>query len=344
MREDINNTTSQISESRVRRAKSRAVGLIEEREQEAASGMNSAQKSAKQSSLKKMLLRCRRMIELGYDQFLDPYYQGVSAQLAFFMFLSILPTIILLSQVLGIFSLSLSNLEDWLDVNITGAGLDTIKGMLDYSPSGINSIFLAITALWAASRVQFAMIRVTNYTLTDGLSTGQGYVKDRLRSLQTILITIFTVAFSLIVVVYGPTILDLVLGKFLGRKVSYAAWMALRWPLAAALYFLMISYNYYVLPSIRVRYRDIVPGSIFASVGFLVVTIGYNIYISFSANYDILYGSFSNIVVLMFWFWFISWVMCLGVTFNRMWWATRPEDPIPIAPEAYERRKPINIV
>ncbi len=284
------------------------------------------------------------MILLGYDQFLDPYYQGVSAQLAFFMFLSILPTIILLSQVLGIFSLSLSSIEDWMDINISGAGLDTIKGMLDYSPSGINSIFLAATALWAASRVQFAMIRVTNYTLTDGQFTGEGYVKDRIRSLWTILITIFTVAFALIVVVYGPAILDLVVGQFLGRKVSYAAWMALRWPLAAALYFMMISYSYYVLPTIKVRYRDIVPGSIFASIGFLVVTIGYNIYTSYSVNYDILYGSFSNIVVLMFWFWFIAWVMCLGVTFNRVWWATRHEDPIPIAPEAKERRKPINII
>ncbi len=292
---------------------------------------------------KNTLIRIRKMIILGIQQFQDPYYQGVAAQLAFFMFLSILPTFILLSQVLGFFSLSLSNIEQWVDINVTGAGVDTIRRMLNYSPSGINSFFLAVTALWAASRVQFAMIRVTNYTLTDGTMTGEGYVKDRLRSLKTILMTIFTVAFSLIVVVYGPIILNLVLGKVLGAKITEAAWMALRWPLAAALYFLMISYNYYVLPSIRVRYRDIVPGSVFASVGFLAVTFVYNIYTARSVNYDILYGSFSNIVVLMFWFWFIAWVMCLGVTINRVWWATRKYDAIPIAPEAAAKRKPINI-
>ncbi len=292
---------------------------------------------------KNTLIRIRKMIILGIQQFQDPYYQGVAAQLAFFMFLSILPTFILLSQVLGFFSLSLSNIEQWVDINVTGAGVDTIRRMLNYSPSGINSFFLAVTALWAASRVQFAMIRVTNYTLTDGTMTGEGYVKDRLRSLKTILMTIFTVAFSLIVVVYGPIILNLVLGKVLGAKITEAAWMALRWPLAAALYFLMISYNYYVLPSIRVRYRDSVPGSIFASIGFLAVTFVYNIYTARSVNYDILYGSFSNIVVLMFWFWFIAWVMCLGVTINRVWWATRKYDAIPIAPEAAAKRKPINI-
>ena len=155
-------------------------------------------------------------------------------------------------------------------------------------------MFLAITALWSASRVQFSLIRVTNYTLTDGKSTGEGYVKDRLRSIKTILVTLFTLSFSLVVLVYGPIILKLVFGRVLGNELANAAIITLRWPLAMALYFLMISYNYYVLPTERVPYRDIVPGSIFASVGFLVVTMVYNIYTKYTANYAILYGSFSE--------------------------------------------------
>lgn len=293
---------------------------------------------------KEAFVRVRKMLILGIQQFHDPYYQGVAAQLAFFMFLSILPTFILLSQILGFFDLSLTSIEQFVDVNITGEGVDTLMHMLNYSPAGINSVFLAVTAVWAASRVQFAMIRVTNYTLTDGDMTGEGYVKDRLRSIKTILITVFTVAFSLVVLVYGPMLLKISFGRVVGTQLADAAWMALRWPLAAALYFLMISYNYYVLPTVKVRYRDIVPGSIFASVGFLAVTYGYNIYTKFSGNYNILYGSFSNIVVLMFWFWFISWVLCLGVTLNRVWWATRKEGAVPIAAEALAKRKPINIL
>ena len=57
-----------------------------------------------------IVIRVKKMIVLGIQQFQDPYYQGVAAQLAFFMFLSILPTFILLSQVLGFFSLSLSSI------------------------------------------------------------------------------------------------------------------------------------------------------------------------------------------------------------------------------------------
>ena len=78
-----------------------------------------------------IVIRVKKMIVLGIQQFQDPYYQGVAAQLAFFMFLSILPTFILLSQVLGFFSLSLSSIENWVDINISGAGADTLRRMLN---------------------------------------------------------------------------------------------------------------------------------------------------------------------------------------------------------------------
>lgn len=287
----------------------------------------------------------KKMFVMIIAQFEDPYYQGVAAQIAFSLFLSIVPILILTSQLLGLFSLSLDEIRHWIGDNVSVEGTDQLLSFLEDSPSGANNIFLAVLALYAASRAQFALMRVTNYTFTDGRITGQGFVRDRLRSIKTILITIFTVVFSLVVLAYGELIINLVFGAVIGEEISSAAWILLRWPIASAMYFLMISYNYYILPSVRVRFRDIIPGSIFAAVGFLVVTYVYTIYISLSTNYDILYGSFSHIVVLMLWFWFLAWVMCLGTMFNRVWWATRSIDPIPlyISEEPREKRKPINI-
>ena len=294
-------------------------------------------------TVKKAGVRTKKMIILMLNQFQDPYYQGVAAQIAFSLFLSIIPAFILLSQLLGLFSLSLNEIQTWVEKNVTIEGASQLLAFLDYSPSGVNNVFLAIIALWAASRAQFAMMRVTNYTLSDGRTVGTGYVRDRLRSVRTILMTLFTIVFSLIVLVYGEILMKLVFGAVVGEDISNVLWMLLRWPLGMALYFLMISYNYYMLPIRRVRFRDIVPGSIFAAVGFLVVTYVYTIYTNISTNYDILYGSFSNIVALMFWFWFLAWVMCLGISFNRVWWATRRKNKKPIPEEVKARRKPLNI-
>ncbi len=287
--------------------------------------------------------RAKKMFLMMLDQFKDPYYQGVAAQIAFSLFLSIIPIFILLSQLMGLFSLSLNEIRGWVESNVSIDGASYLLSFLQYSPSGVNNIFLAIVALWAASRAQFAMMRITNYTLTDGQVLGKGYVRDRLKSVRTIIMTIFTVVFSLIVIVYGEIILGVVFGAVVGQEISALAWALIRWPVAIALYFLMVSYNYYMLPTEKVRFRDIVPGSIFAAIGFWAVTYFYSIYTSISTNYDIIYGSFSNIVALMFWFWFLSWVICLGVSFNRVWWATRKKNNIPITEEAIARRKDINI-
>ena len=286
--------------------------------------------------------RVRNMIILTWKKLGDPYYQGAAAEIAFYLLLSIIPLFILLSQVLGLFSISLGSIKDWLNIEsmLDVEGADLILSMLDYSPSGVNSVFLALTAAWAASKAQFSMMRITNYTMTDGRSTGHGYLRDRIRSLKTVVITVFTIGFALIILVYGETILKLIFGIVAGTEIAEMTWVLIRWPVAAVLYFLMVSYNYYVLPTHRIPFGAVVPGSIFASVGMMVVTAFYSVYSSVSSNYDLLYGSFSNFVVLMFWFYLLAWVQFMGMILNKVWWECHlllEEDELAELPEAAEK-------
>lgn len=131
-------------------------------------------------------------------------------------------------------------------------------------------------------------------------------------------VTLLVIVIALVALVYGGRILDLV--------ADGSVWLILRWPFAFALYFIMVVYNYYMMPSHKVRIREIIPGSIFASVGLLLVTLLYSKYTKNMANYDILYGSLSTIVALMFWFYFLAWVLCLGVLFNKVWKDTDEEE------------------
>lgn len=117
-------------------------------------------------------------------------------------------------------------------------------------------------------------MRITNYTMTGGQSTGRNYFVERIRSIRTMIVTIITVVFAIVILVYGELILEMVLGllKIDAAKYEGSIWMWLRWLIGFALYFLMISYNYYILPTEKVKFRQIIPGSIFASAGILVVT------------------------------------------------------------------------
>lgn len=70
--------------------------------------------------------RVKKMFVMIIAQFEDPYYQGVAAQIAFSLFLSIVPILILTSQLLGLFSLSLYEIRDWIGDNVSVEGADQL--------------------------------------------------------------------------------------------------------------------------------------------------------------------------------------------------------------------------
>lgn len=268
--------------------------------------------------------RFLHMIILGVRHFRDPYYQGFAAQISFYLLLSIVPIFLLLTQVLGYFDLSLETLMNWVE-DYTGS---EVTGMLNsvfkFSSIGAGNIIFVIVALWSASRAQFVLMRITNYTYAVTKPEGSGSIKDywieRFRAMWTMGIILITLVFAIIILAYGELVLNWLLDLFhLNGYMIWKLFSYFRWLPGLALYFLMVIYIYYIMPSDRIEFRKILPGSLFASVGMLIVTWLYAKYISTFANYDLIYGALSSIVAILFWFYFLAWVLCLGILVNRVW-------------------------
>lgn len=257
----------------------------------------------------------------------DPYYQGVAAELAFFFLLSMVPIAIILGELMGVFSISMNVIRDLLSQYVSQDIYEYLSEYLTYTPSGAISAVFIIFALWAASKAQYSMMRISNYSFTGHPSGGRSWFRERLRAIKTIVITLFTLVFSLLIMVYGEIIINIFtayVNKFLNLDFTFDdVWFVLRWPVAMALYFLMISYNYYVLPSEKIRFRKILPGSILASAGMLIATWIYSYYAAVFANYDLLYGSLAAIVALLFWFYILGYILVIGIQMNVVWEETK---------------------
>ena len=261
------------------------------------------------------------MLVLGVKKMQDPYYQGFAAQIAFYQLLSIVPIILLITQLLGVFDISISSALSLIE-QYTGHQISSIiESMFEFSSVGYVNIVFIVIALWAGSRASFAIMRITNYTMTSGESTGGNYFIERVRAIRTMFVTVLTIVFSIVILVYGELILQTALRMLglEGEEYFHNIWMWVRWILGFALYFMMVSYNYYILPSKKIKFRKIIPGSIFASAGMLIVTLLYSRYANSLADYDVLYGTLSSVVAIMMWFFFIAWVLCLGVLCNKVW-------------------------
>ena len=279
--------------------------------------------------------RLTYMITMGIKQFRDPYYQGFAAQLAFYFLLAVVPMAMIISQIVASMDLlSMDKIVKLID-NYLGQNLpEALLGLLKTKPQTTSNIIFIIVALWAASRAQFSMIRITNYTMTDGKTTGAGYFKERLRSVVTMIFTVITIIITLITLVFGPQLMKLI-ALLLGdsdmvNSVITQIWTYGRWVFAFLLFLLVLGANYYMLPTEKVYYKKVIPGSIFASFGLVIITVLYARYATSVANYDIIYGSLASVAMLMIWFYFVAWVLCLGVLFNKLWEDTKDigdEDP-----------------
>jgi len=266
-----------------------------------------------------------RMFIMGFRQMQDPYYQGFAAQVSFYFTLSIVPILILIVQFLGLFNISMGTALSLL-YEYTGHQMSSLfSSIFKFSSLGFGNVVYIVIALWAGSRASFALTRIANYTLTEGDSTGKNYFIERVRAIGTLLFTIGTIVFSIVILCYGKLILSSVL-SLIGQdpdKYVDSIWMWMRWPLGFILYFCMIGATFYKLPTVKRPFRNVIPGTLFSAVGMLIVTGLYALYSSSLANYDIVYGALSSVVAILMWFFFLAWVLFFGVLFNKVWADTK---------------------
>jgi len=64
---------------------------------------------------------------------------------------------------------------------------------------------------------------------------------------------------------------------------------------------LVTSLIYYWEPNIKHPWRSLLPGSVFAVVLWVIVSLGFKLYAENLMNYNLLYGSITGVIVLMIW-------------------------------------------
>lgn len=262
-------------------------------------------------------LTFRKFIKMGFHvwrQFDDPYYAGFAAQIAYFFFMSSVPILIVLTQVLGIFDISMDFIKDWLEAHLSTQMSSFLSGLFSASSTALTNVLMVILALWGASSLEFSLSRLTTYTLTGG-KYRFNFFTERAKAIPIAIMYILVVAFSLGVYVYG----EMIANRIFRSELMVDVINLTRTPVLALLFFIMILASYCILPRIRVPIRAVVPGAIVATVGITIVTWIYSTYTSHAVDYNVLYGTFSNIVAMLLWFYFISWVLCIGMMFNKSW-------------------------
>ncbi|GAB7020116.1 YihY/virulence factor BrkB family protein [Halostagnicola bangensis] len=96
----------------------------------------------------------------------------------------------------------------------------------------------------------------------------------------------------------------------------------LSWPLLILGLLLVFLPMYYVLPPIDVEIREVLPGAVFAAIGWAVLQAGFQLYAANAAQYEA-YGAVGAVLLFVTWLYFAGVLILFGAVLNVV--LSRPE-------------------
>ena len=241
---------------------------------------------------------------------------GMSAQLAYYFFFALFPTLLVVLAIADVFATDVLQMLNGLAGFVPREAMTLITEQLGKLTEGEQGGLLTIgmlTALWSSSAAMTAIIDTLN-TAYD-IDEGRPWWKVRLTAIAlTIGLALFIViAFALVVA--GPTLAERLADRMaLGAAFEWT-WKIVQWPIVFALVSGAVAIVYYYAPDAKQDWVWLTPGSIFATALWLIASLGFKYYIANFGGYEA-YGIVGGVMVLMLWFYISGLVLLLGAEMN----------------------------
>ncbi|WP_106495335.1 YihY/virulence factor BrkB family protein [Lentibacillus sp. Marseille-P4043] len=256
--------------------------------------------------------------------FADRFYDQ-SAQMAYYLMLSLFPFLIFLFSLISFLQIDPDNIlvmiEPFAPHDTYIVVRNTLESILDKGRGELLS-FSLIAAFWLASMAIQSLVRSLNkaYDIKRKQSFFlQGVISDLLLTLGFMIIF----SFSLLVPIIEDFIRTYVLTRVTVDELWYRLWFLTRWGLGTLFLYLFFSILYKVVPSIRVPWRGVFPGALFATIGWQVVSIVFSRFAGIG-NYAEFYGQLGSIIALMVWFYLTAVVLLIGGMINASLYKKQP--------------------
>lgn len=241
-----------------------------------------------------------------------------AASSAFFLFLSLIPILLLLCSIIPYTGLSQAELTSLIHDSIDQIAPLDVTTMVDHAIAGIFAggvLSLSVSALivlWTASKAFLALMRGMDVIHGEGRQT---YLIARIKSCFYTVVMVVVLVLMLVgvvfakkiveaIAVYVPTILPLL--RWILRRRFLIAWVIL-----ACLFTAMYTW----VPKKKLRLREQIPGALFSSAAWIAFSALFTLYIGRDNSFGI-YGSLGTIVIALLWMYYCMYILLLGTYLN----------------------------
>lgn len=246
---------------------------------------------------------------------------GRAAQLGFYFLLALFPALLGLTALVGMLPIEpiLPRLMGYFQKILPGESLflveDYLQQITPETGSGMFSLSV-LGALVAASWGTMAIIDTLNtvYNVKESRALWKAGV-------TAVLLTIGAAAFvivSMTLILIGESLSQWIADAVGLSELFTFGWAILQWPMTFLFMLLAMNLIYYWAPNITHEWQWVTPGSVFAVVFWIIVSLAFKFYAENLMNYNLVYGSITGVIILMMWLYFSGLVLLIGGELNAV--------------------------
>ena len=248
----------------------------------------------------------------------EDHVGAYASQTAYFFMLSFIPIILLLLTLIRFTPVTKADVM----TAVIQVFPSSVNGMVN---SIVNQVYnqsmgiiplTAIVALWSAGKGVLSMSSGLN-CIYDCRET-RNYLIIRFRATVYTVLFLLVIIFLLVLSVFGNTVNGLI-AQYIPFLKPVADWIlqiqAYVSPVLLMTFMLLI---YKFIPNRKTKLLEQIPGAVFASLGWLVVSLVFSVYLDVFKGFSSMYGSLTTIILIMLWLYFCMYSILLGAEFNVM--------------------------
>jgi membrane protein len=247
---------------------------------------------------------------------------GRAAELSYYFLLALIPFLIFLTSVIGL---------------VLGSGTGTRHALFDYlgrvmPPSAFQLIsstmyevtaasgggklsFGILAALWAASNGLGAI--TTSLNVAYDLKESRPWWKQRLVAMGLTMALSVLIISALVLVIAGGHIAEWLGGMYGFGPAFTTIWKILQWPVVLGCIVFAFALIYYFAPDFHEQsWQWLTPGAGIGVALWLLVSVGFRVYLHFFDSYSATYGSLGAVIILMLWLYFTGAAVLIGGEIN----------------------------
>lgn len=245
---------------------------------------------------------------------------GLAAQQAYYYMLALFPMLILLIAIVPYLNIDPQKAIDVVNKLLPSESAQLLRDNVVKLVSERNGGLLTfgiIGTIWSASNGMNAFMKAMNIAFD--VEETRSFIKARLVSIMLTIGLILTLVVALLLPVFGEVILDGI-QSFIHIPAPFdIIFSIVRWIVAFVVMVAVLAALYRIAPNKHYPFKHVIPGAIFATVVWQLISLGFSFYVSNFGNYSATYGSLGGVIVLMLWLFLTGLALVLGGEINAIY-------------------------